>query len=192
LLLDAGQSREKETPVSLLIPAERQKELFSCAFVHAVAAVTRCSVEVIQVDVDSVDLEVKRPGTATRKMFASPIVDIQLKCTSRSELVKANDIAFPLPIKNYDDLREVKVLRPRLLVVVLVPPRTADWLTHSEQHLRLLKCGYYQSLRGLPRSQNKATVTVHVPRAQQFGVRALGRIMDYAAERRDAGGVALP
>jgi hypothetical protein len=178
-------------PVSLLIPITRQKELFSFAFVHAVAAATRSHAEVVGVDVDSIDIQVKRPSKASKTTFASPIVDFQLKCTAREDIVHDDRIAYPLPIKNYNDLREEKVFRARVLLVVLVPEDVVKWVVQSEDHLQLLKCGYYVSMRGMPSVKNIARVTVDVPRANQFCVASLTDIMDKASENLDPDGKVL-
>ena len=99
-----------------------------------------------------------------------------MKCTDAATL-HANHLAYPLKLKNYDELRPVNVLVPRILIVVLVPAALNDWLNHSEQELALRNCGYWMSLRGEPLSVNTTNVTVHLPRANQFTVAGLQGIM---------------
>ena len=82
-----------------------------------------------------------------------------------------------MKLKNYDDLRPTDVLVPRILIVVLVPGSLTDWLNHSEQELAMRNCGYWLSLRGEPATNNTTNVTVNIPRASQFRVAELERIM---------------
>ena len=71
-------------------------------------------------DVDSVD------GQVNSSSGRSPQIDFQAKATSR-DIVKSDQIAFPLPLKNYDDLRK-EVVVPRLLFLVVMPADEAQWM----------------------------------------------------------------
>ncbi len=151
-----------------------QKQQFSFAYARAVAATAQVAVSEPTVDDDSVDLMFQqRDGGGTVR---SPRVEAQLKCTETAA-VQASHVPFALKLKNYDDLRPTDLLVPRILIVVLVPTTLSDWLNHSEQELALRKCGYWLSLRGLPATTNTASVTVQIPRANQFTVAQLQGIM---------------
>jgi hypothetical protein len=92
-----------------------RKEQFSAAYVRALAAVAGLSVARPEPDCDSEDLILSARLAAAR--IRSPKLAVQLKCSS--SLAKLpNDVAFLLPIKNYDDLRPVNLAVPRVLVVV--------------------------------------------------------------------------
>ncbi|KAB8318317.1 DUF4365 domain-containing protein [Tolypothrix campylonemoides VB511288] len=84
---------------------------------------------------------------------------------------------YPLKLKNYNDLRLDDFAIPRILVVVLIPDNLADWLQQSEQELCMRYCGYWVSLLGMLRTQNTTTVTVTIPRTNQFTVATLQSIM---------------
>ena len=127
-----------------------------------------------EVDDDSIDLIFLRRGGGGA--VRSPRVEAQVKCTDAATL-SANHLAYPLKLKNYDELRPVNVLVPRILIVVLVPSVLNDWLNHTEQELALRHCGYWLSLRGQPPTANTTNVTVHLPRANQFTVAGLQGIM---------------
>jgi len=101
----------------------------------------------------------------------SPRLELQLKCTSR-DVLSESSVRYPLNLKNYNDLR-INALVPRILVVVLVPENLADWLVQSEDELLMRHCGYWVSLRGLPETPNTTTVTVELPRSNQFTVEAV-------------------
>ena len=142
-----------------------QKEQFSRAYVQAVAAVAGYAWSQPSVDEDSIDLTLAaRGGGGT---IRSPKLDLQLKCHAQNTPTETT-FAYPLKIKNYDELRDDTVMVPRILVIVLVPDKVDDWLTHAENELSLRRCAYWSSLRGLPPTQNANTISVTVHRSQQF------------------------
>lgn len=151
-----------------------QKEQFSFAYARAVSAVAQIAVSEPAVDDDSIDLIFQRRGGGG--IVRSPRVEAQVKCTDAAAIHPAH-IAYPLKLKNYDELRPVDVLVPRILIVVIVPTILGDWLNHSEQELAVRRCGYWLSLRGKPVTANTTNVTVHLPRANQFTVAELQGIM---------------
>jgi hypothetical protein len=151
-----------------------QKQQFSFAYARAVAATAQISVTEPEVDDDSIDLIFLQRGGGGA--VRSPRVEVQVKCTEVATL-HANHLAYPLKLKNYDELRPVNVLVPRILIVVLVPALLNDWLNHTEQELALRHCGYWLSLRGQAPTANATNVTVHLPRANQFTVAGLQGIM---------------
>ncbi len=153
----------------------QRKEQFSRAYVHAVVSVAGFALYNPEVDDDSIDCGIaERGGNGTVR---SPRLELQLKCTSRN-VVKEERIAFPLKIKNYNDLRESNVLVPRILVVIIVPEDLDNSLHQSEEQLCLKHCGYWVSLSGRPETENSGTITVSLPRGNQFTVPALRGIME--------------
>lgn len=154
---------------------DMQKEQFSRAYVQAVAACAGFAWSVPSVDDDSIDMSLHQTGGGGS--IRSPRLDLQLKCMAGP--VPAEDtFSYPLKLKNYNDLRDVAVLVPRILVVVIVPDLVTEWLGHSEDELALRRCGYWMSLRAMPESDNDTSQTVRIPRAQVFSVDALRDIMN--------------
>ncbi len=90
-------------------------------------------------DDDSVDLTImrRRPGATVRSVR----LDVQLKATY-TDCVSGDHIAYPLPIRNYDDLRPSNVAAPRILVVVTMHPDAGRRLVHTEDNLAFHRCGY--------------------------------------------------
>ena len=82
-------------------------------------------------------------------------------------MLRGGVIHYPLPIKNYDDLRAV-TRTPRILIVLLMPGDAGDWLNQTERELCLRHCGYWLSLAGYPAAQNASSVTVRIPAANMF------------------------
>ncbi len=158
----------------------QRKEQFSIAYVRAVASVAGFTVHKPEVDDDSVDLALAASGDIGT--IRSPRLDLQIKCSSR-DLLGADSLSFPLLLKNYDDLRPLDVMVPRILVVVLVPNRIEDWLEHSEEQMVMKHCGYWMSLRGREASNNVESITVHLPRNNAFTVQGLQEIMTRIGRR---------
>lgn len=152
----------------------QRKEQFSIAYLHAVASVAGYRTAEPNVDDDSVDRVIKARGPHGRRR--SPQLDVQLKCTE-AMISRNGYFSFPLPIKNYNDLRGDDFHIPRILVVVFVPDTLESWLEQSEERLLMKHCAYWVSLRDAPETKNETSVTVHLPRIQQFTVESLKSMM---------------
>lgn len=160
-----------------MLTENKIKEEISLAYVLAIAATKAFSTEITRVDNDSVDATISYnghlvPGVST---LYSPSIKLQLKATSNAHLINDN-IHFPLPIKNYNDLR-ARSGTPRLLVILCLPELQHNWLTHSPTELILRKCAYFFSLEGFPDSDNETTVTIKVPLSNQFSPDVLYQLM---------------
>lgn len=158
-----------------MLDPTQQQEQFSLAYVRTVIAVAGFTAYRPEVDDDSIDLGVasKRSGGT----FRAPRLEMQLKSTSQ-DVLRDNEIRFPLKRKNYDDLRSVDLLIPRILVVVLVPERPGDWLDQSEERMALRRCGYWCSLFGAADTTNETATTVRLPRTNVFSPEALRQMME--------------
>jgi hypothetical protein len=149
-----------------------RKERFSLAYISAVAAHAGYQVIEPPVDKDSLD------GILIGQEGRRPMIGFQAKATGR-DVLNQDHAAFPLPLKNYNDLRADTMI-PRLLIAVVLPEEEADWLVHSEEELRLRRCGYWLSLSGSPETTNTTAVTVHLPRTQVFASDQLRALMSRA------------
>lgn len=152
----------------------RQKEQFGNAFLHAAAAAAGFATCKPGVDDESVDWIIHQSGGSG--VVHSPRLEVQLKCTACPE----GDIAgfrFPLSTKNYRDLIRIDLLVSRILVLVVMPVQVKDWLRMTDDHLILRNCAYWTSLRGLPQTENIASIVVRFPREQRFDAEALGNLM---------------
>ncbi len=154
----------------------KRKEEFSVAYVQAIASVAGYSVSRPLVDDDSIDVQFLSNSSNT--YVRSPRLEAQLKCTAQ-DVIQNGNIHFPLTIKNYNDLRDPKVLIPRVLICVLVPADDpTSWLNHSEECLSVMKCGYWMSLKGALPKENSHSVTVQIPKHQIFNVPSLQELME--------------
>jgi hypothetical protein len=144
------------------------------AYIAAVAAIAGFDLAEPKVDVDSID------GCLFSHGGRRPRIEFQAKATSR-DVVGDVDLTFPLPRKNYDDLR-ADVIIPRLLIVVVLPAEETDWLAHSEEEMILRHCGYWLSLTEEPEKPNKTSVTVRIPRTHCFAPDTLASLMQQAGQ----------
>lgn len=99
-----------------------------------------------------------------------------MKCTVAPSYVNG-DLHFPLPIKNYNDLRPTDVLVPRILIVVVTHASTAKWIEVSPPDSTIRECGYWLSLRGMPPTSNTTSVTVTIPLGNKFTPNSLTALM---------------
>ena len=161
----------------------QKKELFSKAFVKALAAQSGFRSAEPDVDDDSIDLIIR--GRGYRTGIRNPQIDIQLKCTASNE--GGDDyFKFRLPLKNYNDLREEDVLCPRFLFILVVPENCEEWLIHQPTSSIIRHCCYWYSLRSLPAVTNKSKVTLNIPRSQRLTSQSLLQLMDIANTREVA------
>ncbi len=163
-----------------------QQEEFSYAYLEAIVTAAGYSIHRKPTAMDNVgiDIGVEAPGTVGRML--SPRFDAQVKCTTNSSLIRADYLSFPLPVKNYRRLIHpwpaVPVLStPQLLIVMLVPPDVENWLDITEEETKIRKCAYWLSLAGEAATDNKGTISVHIPRKNLLTPEAVQTLMQRIA-----------
>lgn len=158
------------------------KAAFSHAYVRAVAHAAGYFVQEAnrEMDGDGVDLTLFARGQ--NGLCRSPRLDVQLKSTAAP--VASDPFSFPLPVKNYDELRDQNYQVPRILVVLVVPEAAADWISATEAELTLRHCAYWTSLRGANSTSNNTTVTIQIARSAVFHVAELTGIMNRISQGR--------
>ena len=152
-----------------------QMEQFSLAYIRAVAAAASCQVSRPEPTLTAwmrVDVQ----------LWTSARIEFQAKSTTR-DVLRNGIIHFPLPIKNYDELR-VESWVPRILVVMLMPTDGADWLSQTDAELCLYHCAYWLSLAKMPSRANTASVTVEIPTVNMFDRSRLNDLMNKANDGR--------
>jgi Domain of unknown function (DUF4365) len=153
-----------------LTPNEIESEL-SYAYLHAVASDCgySCSYSSRHEDNMGIDATVRAVGPFSEGVLTDVTLDVQLKATTTEPGGDEVHVRYFLHgIERYNALRKERRSVPRILVVLFLPKERADWLRHSEDDLRLLKCAYWVSLVGAPESSNESGVTIDIPRAQKF------------------------
>lgn len=157
-------------PVNLGMARTAQQELFGDTFLLSVAGVAGCAASLRRPDDDDID------WTLSCKLPRRPKLDVQMKTWIGDDGI-GEVIRYPLKRKNYDGLRLTDVVAPRLLVLVTLPRDIEEWLLLSPDQLVLRRCGFWRSLAGQAPTDNEATITVEVPRANLLTVNALRDIM---------------
>jgi hypothetical protein len=153
----------------------------SYAYLHAIA--TRggfsCSYSHRHLDDVGVDAQIHEDGRmlAADSIHASFALHVQLKATRIVPIEQEGKYSFSLPLRQYNRLRETRLVIPRILVVLYFPADPAEWLRHSEDALIAKRCAYWVSLRNAPASENVGNQTVYIPRAQVLSITALTDIM---------------
>src|SRR4051812_7020426 len=155
---------------ALLTPND-QMEALSRVYVRAIAARAGYTVGQADLDRDSVDLFVQAGGSMR------PQIGVQLKSTTTID--DTDNFSFPIPIKNYNDLR-IQTIVPRLLIVFVMPRLDRDWLDHNIDRLIVKKCAYWASLAGMGDTSNTTSVSIQIEFSKIFNVAALVAIMDKA------------
>ena len=146
-----------------------QMEQLSLAYVRAVAAKAGFQVTRPEPDVDSVD------GVLMSTLGRRPRVDFQAKATARDVLLNGT-IHFPLPVKNYNELR-ADTLTPRILIVLLMPSDDARWVAQSEEELCLRHCAHWLCLEKRPATTNTSNITIQIPTSNILSVDQLNALM---------------
>jgi hypothetical protein len=160
--------------MTISTPTNMIKERLSLAYVTAVAARAGCQVNVSQLDFQSVDVTVSPvKGAKTR-------IELQLKATSSARASGEKPVVFPLPKKNYDDLRDTVRALPAYLVVFVLPEDDNDWCNCDQDALVLRRCAYWVSIRGAADSPNTSSVATNLPTSQVFDVTALKQMIQEA------------
>ena len=139
------------------------------AYVRAIAAAAGFGIANPQPDIDSVD------GVLLSVVGRRPRIEFQAKATTQ-DFLRDDGVHFPLPVKNYEDLRGDTIC-PRILVVLVMPPANEDWVSQSEDELCLRHCAYWRSLTGEPSTTNTESVTVHLPADNVFSSTQLTGMM---------------
>ena len=165
------------------LPENQIKEELSYGHIHTLAARAGFSCDRPKLDYQSMDVVISSEGrVCDNAILHQAQIGVQLKATSQ-EFPSEGDIAYSLPMKNYNDLRVLTTI-PRLLVLLVLPPDAKKWLEHEmEEHLITRKCAYFLNLFGLPEVSNETNRTVYIPRQNVLTVETLTTLMEQASRR---------
>ncbi len=120
------------------------------------------------IDRDSVDLTIQAGGGKRPKL------DIQLKATSGLAW-KSQSASFSLKRKNYDDLRQPRMV-PIILMVLDLPECEDKWMHCDASSLILSRCALWLSLTDAPPIETESR-TVQLHEHQRFNPDSLREMM---------------
>lgn len=154
-------------------------EDMSEAFLRALCAYNGYSIVKVEHDNDGLDIGVRCAGPAdASSVLVSTEVEIQLK-SSFAKITPQPDgsINYTLEAKNYNWLVQTNRMIPLILVVFHMHKDENLWLDQTTDWLKITKCAYWLSLKGLAPTTNKYSVTVNLPAANLLTKDSLRDIM---------------
>lgn len=157
---------------------EQQQEEVSKAYVHAIAA--KCGVAVANWTQDHgcLDTTLGAAASVGSGHLKGPKIDLQLKATTRTDVERAESVAWSLEIGHYNQL-VAEALVPHLLVILLLPPKLVDSVEHTAEQLVLRRCAYWVTMTGMEAApEGQQSKTVHLPKSQPFSPDALLGILE--------------
>lgn len=146
------------------------EEALSLAYVAAIAGRAGYVVAQRNFDRDGIDLTIEAGG------HVRPKLDLQLKATV-SLKTDRDPVPYSLKVRNYELLR-IPTQTPRILVVLDLPSDENQWMSVSTSQLILRHSAYWLSLRDFPETDVTTEKTVYIPKANQFDVPGLTRLME--------------
>jgi hypothetical protein len=168
-------------PIPLLEISDRQ-DLYSMAYVRAIIAAAGFNHGNLALDRNSCDVEIVHARSNGFFPFYSRLC-IQVKCTYAHTIKNDGAIHFPLPIKNYNDLRQSQI-EPHILVAVLIPRpdlrETEPWIECVNGHTVFRYRAYWLSLLEAVEPKNgQKNVTVKIPACNTFDVSTVNLLMTH-------------
>ena len=130
----------------VLIRSHRQESL-SRAYIQAIASQCGLSCSFREFDY-SIDVTLHLIQRRDNRYFESGFnLDIQAKSTFRATM-RENDVLYDMEVKSYNNLRDLEVGTPRILVLLVQPESETEWTGTTEEELMLRHCAYWLSLSG--------------------------------------------
>jgi hypothetical protein len=103
------------------------------------------------------------PATGRRRYVESGMpLDVQVKSTTRA-IVRGSEVAYDLDRDAYEDLRNVQVCTPRILVLHVQPKPEQERLAVTPRGLLIRGRCYWMSLKGFPGVPNASRVRIRIP-----------------------------
>lgn len=160
-----------------MMPPQHRQEAMSMAYIQAVCAKCGWACEIQKQDYGTdVDIKYIKNFNGTRRATGHTL-RVQAKSTA-SPLFENGSLVFDLAVKNYNDLCNIEVGSPIILVVYCMPSDENDWLCIGTNATVLKHCGYWISLRGNTRSENETTQRIRIPSNNVFDETALNDMME--------------
>ncbi|PSL53286.1 uncharacterized protein DUF4365 [Saccharothrix carnea] len=163
------------------LPFGARQEQFSLGFVRMVAAAAGCSIKSHATDYDGVDITIT--SSAEYERFYSPDFELQLKCTTRQDLLASDHLAWRMERKPFLKLVNPKRYNEAFLGVLVIPDDPAKLLELTEDNFTSSSRMYWEHAAKLGSIGDDAeSKTVHLPRSNLFTVDALRGIMQRIGE----------
>lgn len=163
-----------------MLDARNHQGKFGEDYVRVLASAAGLIVLNHDLDVDGVDLSLRRPGRFSG--FASPLIDVQVKSWSTPRRTASGEHW------KFDGLNQVQFnklagddfLVPRFLFLIVVPKDARDYVQFTPDDMQLRHLGYFLSLRQespLARPSSERRRVVEVPLGNVLTVQSLLRLI---------------
>ncbi len=156
-----------------------KKEQFSLSYINAIVSACGFTLEEIRVDIDSVDCTIKTQLRADNNRYNNPCLEVQLKATENWQIIDEH-INYALNIKNYNDLRDDKVMVPRILVLLCLP-KDSSAVVEKDKYIELHETLYFLSLKGSEETENKTSISLKIPIANILSIDKLKTMLQNLA-----------
>lgn len=159
------------------ITVQHQKEALSQAYVRAVIAKAGFNFGKTEFDygIDGTIKDViNRNGRYVDSCFG---INFQLK-SSTDVFFKDGQVIYDLESKNYNDLVTESSMLPNILILLVLPPDSNEWLNVTEDQLIMKKCAWWCSLEGQEPTTNTDTKRISIPECQIFSPDTLVNLME--------------
>jgi hypothetical protein len=160
-----------------------KKEEFSYGYLKMIGAKSGLAIENHNRSIDNQGIDISIVYAGKIGNVHTPRIDAQVKCTSQ-DIEKEDSINFSLDIKTYEKLRDISVYVPIILIVVLVPENSDEWIDIDNKRTISKKCAYWISLTGRSASNNKESITVKIPKKNLITPESLSNIIKQEAEKK--------
>lgn len=148
----------------MTVSVQSIEESLSVSYVSAVVAKAGASFDIVSRDY-GVDVCVRRIDKFNGLLMDMGVsFDFQLKSTINWK-VDGSFIVYDIEVDAYNKLvyRHTASSTPCLLVVLCLPKDSSEWISLTEDELKLRKCGYFFYVKG-EMTQNKKTTRIRIPR----------------------------
>ncbi|MBP0019629.1 MAG: DUF4365 domain-containing protein [Cyanobacteria bacterium SBLK] len=158
-----------------------KKEEFSYGYIQMLAAISGFSVEKSSRPLDNGGIDMTIVAPEDIGLLFSLKIDVQIKCTSSDTIIHNDYIHYPLPVKNYNRLRQKSAI-PQILIVVVVSKNIEEWATIKEFQTILNARAYWISLKEYKETSNEKTITIKIPKNNLFVPKTIVEIMKEFAD----------
>lgn len=156
-------------------------EDMSVAYLQAICAKNGYEISVTRHDNDCVDCTVNCGGYPiddAECLLRSPKLEVQLKSSYSGVRILGNgDIQYDVSARNYNYLVDAHRYTPYILILLVMHKEEELWLEHKIDGLKITKCAYWVSLKGLEPTKNKTSIRVVIPGHNMLTPDSLKEIM---------------
>lgn len=159
---------------------EHIKEGISTGYVKAIAHCAVFNYEKSEFDygIDGTfcGIKVRKKGEKERIVSDGCKLDFQLKASVNVDIDK-DIVKYNLEAKNYNDLVDIDICTPRILIIYKLPRNSKEWIEVTDRGTSFKECAWWCYLSGKQETDNKEKITIKIPKDQIFNQESLRELM---------------